>query len=481
MLRKAALFAFSSSYLTILIEFVSVLVVVRLLSPEEMGIFALSVSFVAILRVLRDFGVSQYIVQESELTEDHLRAAIFITGFFGSFMAVIVYFIVAPFAAIFYESQAIEDVLKLMAFSFLLFPFGAIPLAHLRRNLNFSARFKVEVCASLAKATTAISCALHGLSYMSLAWASLAEAVTIVIIAALVRPPGLPYMPGLRSVKHVFYTSWRLAGGGFLRYIGGAAPALILGKVLGLQAVGLFDRGMASINIFNHVITRSVDTLVLPYFSSSKRAGSSLKNEFLKTNNMITGIAWPFFIFLAFNAAEVIRVLYGEAWVSVAPIVVILSMAQLMSFSCYLYEQFIIAQGRADAFLKLQGILTPLRIILILVAAPYGLEVVAYTFILLALIRFFIVAYYLNKIDSISPLEFLCSSKPSIFIALIAIAVCWGMSALSLFVNIDYRLYLIGEIGFLAIFWLFCVFVFRHPLASEMQRGVDYLKSRTKA
>ena len=476
MLRKAILFSFSSSYLTILIEFISVLVVVRLLSPEEMGVFALSVSFLAILRVLRDFGVSQYIVQESELNNDRLRAAISITGFFGVFLALLIYFVAAPLSARFYESVAIEEVLQLLAFSFLLFPFGAIPLAYLRRELKFDARFKVEVCSAIAKAATAIICALNGFGYMSLAWASIAEAIMIVVVVAVVRPKDLPFMPGITEIGHVFYTSWRLAGGGFLQFIGGAAPALILGKVLGLHAVGLFDRGLATINIFNHVLLRSVNTLVLPYFSSSKRAGSSLKYEYLKANSIITGLAWPFFIFLAFNAEQVILLLYGKNWVSVSPIVVSLSIAQLLSFSCYLYEQFIVAQNRATSFLRFQGFVTPVRILFILIAAPYGLEAVANAFIAVASIRFIAVSYFLYKVDGITPIEFISSNRASLSIAFVTLVVCFSATFLSFAIVVSPVVFLMLEASMLALIWLAGIFVFEHPLALEVKRGIQYFK-----
>lgn len=478
MLRQAIVYSFSSSYLTILIEFASVLVVVRLLSPEEMGVYAISASFVAILRVLRDFGVSQYIVQEPNLKREHLRAAISITACFGFTFALLIYFVVAPLSAQVYESAGVGQVLEVLAFSFLLFPFGAIPMAHMRRTLNFKSRFKVEICAALAKSTTAISCAIYGLGYMSLAWASIAEAVTIVAVASIVRPSGLPHAPGLRGIRHVFHTSWRLAGGGFVQYVGAAAPPLILGKVLGLHSVGLFDRGTATINTFNHMISNSVDTLVLPYFSSSKRAGSSLKNEYLKANSLVTGIAWPFFIFLSFNAAEVIRILYGDAWVSAAPIVVWLAYAQILGFSCYLYEQFIIAQGRAGAFLKLQGFLTPVTIILILVAAPDGIERVAQAFILIASIRFVVVAYFLYNVDKISLLELAQSNSASIYAALIVWMICWGSSSLVILDDVSSLLHLVFEAIVVFTAWLVSMFIFRHPLASEIRRGVNYLRSR---
>ena len=376
---------------------------------------------------------------------------------------------VVPFRInLFYESNEVKQVLQLLTVSFLLFPFGAITLAYLRRTLNFGARFKVEVSVSLVKASTAISCAMYGLSYMSLAWASIAEAIATILMVMVVRPKGLPYLPGLRSLKHVFSTSWKLAGGGFLIFIWNAAPALIVGKVLGFQAVGLLDRGLATINIFNHLLSKSVDTVVLPYFSSSKRAGSTLKNEYLKSTCIITGIAWPFFIFLSFNAELLITLLYGNTWTDIAPIVVSLSVARMLFFSCYLYEQWIVAQGRSKDFLRLQGLLTPIGVILIILTSPYGLLTASYSFVILAVLRLAVVTYSLNSVDHISPLNLIRSIQPSIYIALAITGGCWGLYLIEPCLNLHPVIYLAIKTALLVSVWLACVFIFRHPLTSEI-------------
>lgn len=66
--RRALRFTTLATVLNFFLSFISVIVVSRLLKPEEIGVFSVAVSLVAYTLILRDFGVGQYFVQLKELT-----------------------------------------------------------------------------------------------------------------------------------------------------------------------------------------------------------------------------------------------------------------------------------------------------------------------------------------------------------------------------------------------------------------------------
>jgi hypothetical protein len=89
--------------------------------------------------------------------------------------------------------------MRVQAFNFILIPFGAVTYAYFRRELNYKPFFLASVLSSVTTFVVALSCALAGLSYMSLAWSSLAGVVVTVAVAMLMRPKGLPRLPGLAA------------------------------------------------------------------------------------------------------------------------------------------------------------------------------------------------------------------------------------------------------------------------------------------
>src|SRR5437764_7998802 len=72
--RKAVGISFATQYLEMAIQFVSVMVLARILSPSEIGTFSVAALMMNVLHVFRDFGVSQYIIQAREMTSAKIQS-----------------------------------------------------------------------------------------------------------------------------------------------------------------------------------------------------------------------------------------------------------------------------------------------------------------------------------------------------------------------------------------------------------------------
>ena len=95
--RRAIAFSLTTQYGIILTNLLTTAVVSRLLLPEEVGVFSIAAAFVALGLALRDFGSSEYIVQEKELTRDRIRTAFGVTLGISWMLAAVVA-LLAPFA-----------------------------------------------------------------------------------------------------------------------------------------------------------------------------------------------------------------------------------------------------------------------------------------------------------------------------------------------------------------------------------------------
>ena len=73
--RRSVTIFFSAKYVELLLGLISSLILARLLSPEEFGIYSIAASVVIIGYLFRNFGVGQYIVQVEKLNDGILRSA----------------------------------------------------------------------------------------------------------------------------------------------------------------------------------------------------------------------------------------------------------------------------------------------------------------------------------------------------------------------------------------------------------------------
>ena len=72
--RKSLFFSFLDRYASLAISVVASMVIARLLTPAEIGVFSVTMVLLMFVATFRDMGAGQYLVQEKELTTERIRA-----------------------------------------------------------------------------------------------------------------------------------------------------------------------------------------------------------------------------------------------------------------------------------------------------------------------------------------------------------------------------------------------------------------------
>ena len=73
--RKSLAINFASSSGATLVMFVVSIIVARILTPAEIGIYSIAIVLVNVAHVFREFGVSSYLQRAENLTPDKVRSA----------------------------------------------------------------------------------------------------------------------------------------------------------------------------------------------------------------------------------------------------------------------------------------------------------------------------------------------------------------------------------------------------------------------
>ena len=77
-------------------QFVSILILARLLTPEQIGIYTVAVATISLAQMVRDFGVSQYLIQEKALSREKVAAALSLTASIAWVLGILI-FAAAPY------------------------------------------------------------------------------------------------------------------------------------------------------------------------------------------------------------------------------------------------------------------------------------------------------------------------------------------------------------------------------------------------
>jgi O-antigen/teichoic acid export membrane protein len=462
--RLSLLFSFSEKYTLLVLNTVGTMVLARLLRPDDVGVYAVGAVLVGVVQVLRDFGVGAYVIQAKTLDREQLRAALTVSLLLAWTLAVLVLAISWP-AAWFYQESRLRTTLQLLSLNFLLIPFSAVVLPYLRRQMRFAAIFAINTSQCMAQMGTSIVLAALGWGYLSLAWGAVAGAVASLLASLCCRPSELPWLPGWRGVRKILSFGGAATAGTVIDEAGVAAPDLIIGKMIGLAEVGIYSKAMGVINVFNQLVTAAISPVIFPLFSLQAREGRDLRQAYLVTVSHITALAWPFFGFVALMAPMLVRVLYGDQWDAAVPLIRVICIASALYSVFSMARYLFVAMGEVKAQARLDAMAVPVRVLAVLLAAPFGLYWVGWAVVAGAAFRSGLTYFYLRQLVALQWSGLLDACRRSAVVAVLCMS---GVAMVRLWQPQAHALAQLMIAALVCLLtWLAAIHYVRHPLAAE--------------
>jgi len=450
------------------LQLASTLVVARLLTPDEIGIFAVAAVFATLASTFRDFGVVEYLIQSKELSANRIRAA-FGVNLTVSWLIAALMFLSSDSVAAFYGQQGVGSVMRVQAMNFVLIPFGAITMAYHRRNLNYRPLFLAGLYSNLAGLVVVLVAVLAGQSYMSMAWSSLAGVTVFVLVSFFHRPVELPRWPSLVGCGEVFQFGKHAVGIYFLGQLGKGAPEAIIGRVLDMSSVAYFGRADGLVEIFRRAILNTVGKICLPFFSEAVRTGKSLRDGYIRAAELLIGIGWPFLLCIGIAAEGIIRFLYGPQWTVSVPLAYILCAAGIVRLPYTLATEAMIAAGRIERSHRLQWLNQAILIASFGLIFPFGLMGACWGCLLAAILGSLMAHMHLRSVIELEMPAILRICLSAGGVALVTSLPIFGLSIfIDQSVSFIWFVPLAGLTSLIA--WIMALKVFKHPLQSEIER-----------
>jgi O-antigen/teichoic acid export membrane protein/peptidoglycan/xylan/chitin deacetylase (PgdA/CDA1 family) len=466
-LRKSIGLSFIAQYVELLIHFLGVLVLARLLSPSETGTYSVAAVLMTVMHMFRDFGVVHYIIQERELTREKIASTMGVTLMLA-LAAAAVLAAGSSFAATFYDNPAIRDILLVMSLSFAISPFGSLLIGIFRRNVDFKAILYIRTVSALCHVAVALTLAFRGYGAISLAWANFAGVLSYGIMANLLRPKNLPWLPRFNNVRSILTFGGISSLGNAANTAGTSIPDLVVGKLMSMSAVGYFSRATGLVLLFTRLISGALQPLVLPFFSQIRRDDKPLGAPYLQVVEQITVLAWPFFAVLGLLAYPVIHVLYGYQWDASAPLVPVLCLAGAISSLTMFATHAMVADGGVRSSTMGQLLVQPFRVVAVLIAGYHSLFAVPVALVVSEIFSLLVLSYFLKRTIGVGLLQVLLVNGKSLLVTLSAstvpllITVYWPEQP-----GHPWPPLALGALG-ATLGWLGAIFACKHPFGQHL-------------
>jgi len=379
-IRSALAYSFGSRYIATAVQLVSTLILARLLSPEEIGIYSVGASAIMIANALRDFGTSNYVIQETELTLPRLRTAFTLTVGIAWSLAILIFFAATPIGN-FYSEPGVTLVMQVMAINFALIPLGSIGGAIMKRNMRFQALMYIAVLSTLVNSLSAILFASLGFGFISLAWSAILGTATTVCGNWIAERKAFVMRPSLSERNRVLAFSLRSSASSIATEAGHAAPDVVLGRTLGMEGTGLFSRALGYVQMFERFIQDSLHAVMLPYLAEQVRSGGDIRAKLRDAAPNIAAVTLLVVSLIATLAEPAFNVLFGPQWNAAIPAAQLLCAGMALRCLSPTLSAGMVASGRIANIMRVSLTATTVKFFLLIVLSPYGLTYAAAGFV----------------------------------------------------------------------------------------------------
>lgn len=310
--RNLAWMAFSQGSLFVL-QFVVSVLIARILAPYEMGIFAVAISTVGLLAIIRSFGLGSFLVRADDWSSNLVTTVFTINTFLAfALAAATVGLSILSGAAL--GEAGVRHVLMVLAIVPLISIFDFLPTAGIERRGDFRTVAIINVVRYTVANLSTLALAYAGQSYMSLAYGQVISSITAAIMSNLFGKQYISLRVGLVDARVVLRFGVQVLTTSGLGSFSGKVSDLILAKMLGLSALGLYSRAGS----LTSVLWENLHTIVLRVmfvdFAELRRQGKSLRQPYLHVIQNLVAVLWPMLIGLAVVSGPLVLLLFGKAW-----------------------------------------------------------------------------------------------------------------------------------------------------------------------
>lgn len=394
---NAALWGFAGSGARIAIQFLSQIVLARLLGPEQYGLYALGVMVIGFSLFFTDTGISYGLIQKQEITNQELRFAFTWQALTGGLITAIV-ILFSDAIATFFRNPGVAMVIRGLAIVCIFQACSLVSTNLLRRRLAMK---HIQLAQALSYfigyVLIGIPLALTGFQVWSLviAWCSQAAA-NLAILYAYTRHPLRPlgwFSDALSLCSYggmVFVTNstnWLLSN----------IDRVVVGRYFPAQTVGLYT---TSYNLMSYGTTAMQSVLQTVFFS----AGSKMQGDAIRLGNatliLVEAIAlliFPIFASIAAVSESFIVTLYGTSWQGVAASMRPLALAMPFLLFLGVATPILWNSGRASSEWQYQVPIIFFWGIASWVAAMWSIVVVAWVVLALYVIRAMIFTVLISR------------------------------------------------------------------------------------
>lgn len=354
-----------------LLQFGSMVILARLLSPEDFGLVAMVTAVIGLADLVRDFGLSSAAIQSKTLAPEERSNLFWANLAFGAASTAVI-ILCAPLIQLMYGEDGLIPIVVGLAWVFLISGANTQFRADLTRSMRYSKIAMADVASQVAGIAVAVVMALLGFGL----WAIVAQQLTVALVSLIVNMVSTRWLPGLPkravSLRRFFSFGSHLFATQTLTYFTKNVDNVVLGIYAGPAALGLYSRAYQLLMTPLNQINAPMTGVALPVLSRLQDDEERFTHYLTQAQFVACYITASLFAVGAGLADPLVLLLFGPAWVEVGPIFAVLAVGGIFRSIQQIAYWTYLAKGKTAAQLRMIAVTRPIMILIIVAGVPWG-------------------------------------------------------------------------------------------------------------
>lgn len=327
-------------------------VMARLVTPDDYGVFAMVATMTGLLTLLKDAGLSMATVQSKNISHSVI-STLFWTNVATGLLLAGVTVALGPLVARFYGDPRVAAPVAAMGLGFLLAGCSTQHAALLQRQLRFQELESIGVASQLIGAGVMLAAAYFDAGYwaMVLNVIALRAANTLLVVLTTRWQPSRPSFAAGSSELLLFGRD--LSGFNIMSYLQRNLDNILIGRYCSPLDLGYYVKAYGLLRLPIMQIQEPISSIVVPALSRLQDDPGRYRGYFLKAVKAVVFLGMPLVAFTSISAENLITVLLGSHWLGSVPIFQALIPAAFFGTADMITSWVFLSIGRTDLMLRL--------------------------------------------------------------------------------------------------------------------------------
>lgn len=333
-------------YSTMLISFISGIILARLLTPHDYGCIGMLSIFMVLSEAIIDGGFGAALIQKKSPSQEDY-STIFYWNLGMSVVMYAILYVSAPAISRFYDIPILCDVLRVQGIILFIYAFNIVQRNQLRKNLNFKVLSIVTITTSIIALSVTIFMAYNGCGV----WALVVQNLITAAIPAIVFWFFLKWRPiwafSWKSFKELFSFGFYMFLTHLLNSFGQQIQGLLIGKVYSASTMGYYSKAHGVEKMASNSVSSIMTQVTYPLYAEAQDNKQMMINMIKRITVTLSYLTFPIMFILILLAKPIFVLLYSERWLSSVPYFQVLCLAGLANCLMAVNLQTISALGKS--------------------------------------------------------------------------------------------------------------------------------------